>query len=195
MAKTSPAVSSHVQRALAVLLAVLAGGALYAANAQQLARDAAPMPFGWGLSVVMSGSMEPALNVGDLLIVHEQSSYNVGDVVVFQSGTMAVVHRIVDVDQAAGTVTTKGDANNAPDDPMESRELRGAVALSIPAVGNLLLAVKTPFGIVICVALALVLVEASLRRDQREDNNANQALAAQIEQLKRELEGEEDSRE
>ena len=56
-------------RMLALLiLGVFLGIRFYAWNAQHLTGNAVPMPFGVGASVVLSGSMEPALSVGDLLI-------------------------------------------------------------------------------------------------------------------------------
>ena len=54
------------------LLAVVIGLNVFSLNATRLAGDAVPMPFGFGGSVVLSGSMEPALSVGDLLIVRAQ---------------------------------------------------------------------------------------------------------------------------
>ena len=70
-----------------------------------------PMPFGIGSSIVLSGSMEPTLSTNDLVIVKRCDSYDVQDIVVFQSENSMVIHRIIEID---GTlVTTKGDANNA----------------------------------------------------------------------------------
>ena len=96
-----------------LILGVFLGIRFYAWNAQHLTGNAVPMPFGVGASVVLSGSMEPALSVGDLLIFTEEKNYEVGDVVVYQSGRTPVVHRIIALD--AETFTTQGDANNTAD--------------------------------------------------------------------------------
>ena len=53
---------------LLVTLAALVGINVYALNASRLAGNQVPMPFGVGASVVLSGSMEPELSVGDLLL-------------------------------------------------------------------------------------------------------------------------------
>lgn len=54
-----------------LILGVFLGVRFYVWNAQSLTGNAVPMPFGIGASVVLSGSMEPALSVGDLLIFTE----------------------------------------------------------------------------------------------------------------------------
>ena len=41
---------------------------VYLWNASSLAGNAMPMPFGFGMAVVLSGSMEPVLSVNDLLL-------------------------------------------------------------------------------------------------------------------------------
>ena len=109
--------SNHFTRLRFVLLAfvaVVVGVNVYLWNARSLMGNTMPMPFGYGASVVLSGSMEPALSVGDLLIVREQAHYEAGDIVVYQSGSMPVVHRIVSISEEG--VITRGDANNANDD-------------------------------------------------------------------------------
>lgn len=47
-----------------------------------LAGNQVPMPFGMGVAVVLSGSMESELITNDVIIVRETNDYAVGDVVV-----------------------------------------------------------------------------------------------------------------
>ncbi|MFA7323672.1 MAG: signal peptidase I [Candidatus Nanopelagicales bacterium] len=72
---------------------------------------------GWGSSVVVSGSMEPALREGDVIAYRPMDPRTIGmqSIIVFNDAERGswVVHRVVDVN-ASGLVT-KGDANNAPD--------------------------------------------------------------------------------
>ena len=90
---------------------------LYLLNEKTLRGNALPMPFGFGTAMVLSGSMEPAIYVDDLILVAQRETYGVGDVVVYQSGDSLVVHRIIAMED--GLVTTQGDANNTPDEPVE----------------------------------------------------------------------------
>ena len=89
---------------------------VYLANANSLVGNQLPMPFGYGAAVVLSGSMEPELSAGDLIVVKEAENYKQNDIVVFQDGNSLVVHRIIQID--GETITTKGDANKVTDEPI-----------------------------------------------------------------------------
>lgn len=173
-------------RILALLiLGVFLGIRFYAWNAQHLTGNAVPMPFGVGASVVLSGSMEPALSVGDLLIFTEEENYEVGDVVVYQSGRTSVVHRIVSLEDQ--TVTTRGDANNTADAPFDVSLLKGRVVLVLPLIGYLILALKTPVGTLLTIGAAVLLTELSYHNQRRAQDDEREKIKAEIRQLMQEL--------
>lgn len=169
------------------VLAVLIGTGVYSLNASRLIGDQMPMPFGYGASVVLSGSMEPALSVGDLLIVKQTDSYAQGDIVVYQSGRMAVVHRIVSLD--GETALTKGDANTAYDEPIMRSAIKGKVISVIPLLGYPVWALKSPLGVILTIAAAVLLVEFSYRSETKNDTE-QEKLKAEIRALMKELEQE-----
>ena len=174
-----------------LVLAVLAlsiGFGVYGVNAERLTGNKVPMPFGVGASVVLSGSMEPTLSVGDLLIVREAEGYLVGDVVVYQSGGMAIVHRILSID--GENAITQGDANNAPDEPIPVETISGRVTTAVPYVGYVVLALKTPIGLAVTIAAAVALVVISGRRDKRSMDEETEKLKEEIRQLMKELKEE-----
>ena len=168
-----------IRTVLLVFVALIVGINIYAFNASRVAGDAIPMPFGVGLTVVLSGSMEPELSVGDLLVVAEQDSYAIDEVVVFQEGRIGVVHRIIEMDGT--TVTTQGDANNAPDEPMDISRVKGKVVLAIPLIGHVVNMIKTPVATVVILAAAIFLLERSFHKEKEKD-------ADQLEEIKREIE-------
>ncbi|MFE6234929.1 signal peptidase I [Cellulosimicrobium sp. NPDC057862] len=94
---------------------------------------------------VLTGSMEPALSPGDVVVVRpvDPADVHVGDVVTFQpvsDDPSLVTHRVVGVTQGAEGVaglTTRGDANDAADDPIVPDQVQGRVAYSVPLVGHL----------------------------------------------------------
>lgn len=104
---------------------------------------------GFQPSVITSGSMMPALDVGDIVIIVQASpeKIKVGDVIQYwrQGDPAPIVHRVIQIDQAGGTIyiVTKGDANNAPDDPITVTQTIGKVALVIPKLGWISIALKT----------------------------------------------------
>lgn len=98
---------------------------------------AAPRLFGYEPFVAESQSMHPTLSAGDLEYVdRNDTDIEVGDIIAFPLGTGEIcVHRAVAVD-ASGAITTKGDANAAPDAAAVAPEdVYGTVAWSIPKAG------------------------------------------------------------
>lgn len=84
----------------------------------------APSIAGYSMFRVLTGSMEPAIPEGSLLLVKKTdlSELQVGDVISFYSKDPALngevnTHRILEIEEENGTYhfTTKGDANNAED--------------------------------------------------------------------------------
>ena len=90
---------SYLRLPLLCMIAAVLGINIYTWNATRLTGNVVPMPFGVGAAVVLSGSMEPELSVGDLLFVAERDTYEVEDVVVYQDGGMAVTHRIIAINE------------------------------------------------------------------------------------------------
>ena len=173
-----------------LILGVFLGVRFYAWNAQHLTGNAVPMPFGVGASVVLSGSMEPALSVGDLLIFTEEENYEVGDVVVYQSGRTPVVHRIIAMDEE--NVITQGDANNTADEPFGVQQIKGKVVTVVPLAGHLIWALKTPLGTASLVIAALLLMELSFRKERQEKEMEQEKIKEEIRQLMQELEQQKD---
>lgn len=179
---------------LLVLVALIVGLNVYTLNASRLTGDMVPMPLGVGATVVLSGSMEPTLSTGDLLIIAKQDSYQVDDVVVFQANRMAVVHRIVELyekpvqgedgEEIQQMAITQGDANNTPDDPIQVSQIKGTVVFRLPIVGYLINMIKTPIGTILILALAIFLLESSFHKEREKDQDKLEAIRREIEKLK-----------
>jgi len=173
---------------LIVVAALLIGVNVYLFNANTVVGNTMPMPFGYGVGVVLSGSMEPQLKIDDVIIVKETNDYTVGDVVVFQTGTMPVVHQIIEIE--GETVTTKGIANNAPDEPITMGDIKGELVATIPGAGKLINAIKTPAGAVIILILAFLLLELSYRGEKKQDDDDLERIKEEIRKLKEETDHE-----
>ena len=171
--------------ALMIFCASMIGINIYLANANGLVGNQLPMPFGFGMSVVLSGSMEPELSVGDLLIVKETSNVKKNDVIVFQDGRSLVVHRVIEID--GKELVTKGDANNTADNPIDRSVVKGKVICAIPYVGNVVDFLKTPVGTVLLLIGAVALLEIPRRDEKKKDEEEQNKLVEEIESLKKEL--------
>lgn len=167
---------------LIALTAVIIGLKIYSWNAESLVGNAMPMPFGYGFAVVLSGSMEPALSVNDLIVVRENENYNIGDIVVYQAGSELIVHRIIETGD--GTVTTMGDANPVADAPIHSKNIKGRVFLSIPMIGVIVNFLKSTPGVLILLFAAFFLTEMSFRRQKQRNEQDIDAIKAEIRRLK-----------
>ena len=176
-----------------VLSGLLTGLSLYMINASVIAGNSIPLPFGFGAGVVLSGSMEPALSVDDLILVRRADSYFVGDVVVYHGGRMPVVHRIVFADEK--TVITQGDANNAPDEPISPSDIDGRVVGSLPKAGVVVAFMRTPTGALLIAGMALLLLWLSFQREQQQSDRQIAEIKAEIERLRSSQQNREPSNE
>jgi len=116
--------------------------------------------------VVVSGSMVPTLNVGDLIIIRGVPSdeLSVGTIIVFHSPAdydTLIVHRIVekmrhDEDYA---FKTKGDFNYYEDNwIVPSKYVVGAYIGKIPYIGFLVMKLKEPAGMSVIIVIIFILI-------------------------------------
>jgi signal peptidase len=96
--------------------------------------------------IVLTGSMAPAINVGDVILTLPiaKKAPQIDDVIAYQAkrfnGENVAVfsHRIIDGDVENGFIV-KGDANKSPDPQKPTAEdILGVVFFVIPFIGNLL---------------------------------------------------------
>lgn len=118
--------------------------------------------FGYTNAVVLSGSMEPSINVGDMLFVKKQGSYQVGDIVAFipKERNIWVTHRIIAEDNEG--FQTKGDNNNSADlNKVNKDDIIGRVVFHIPKVGDIRAFFASSYGITLVIFLVggVVLLE------------------------------------
>jgi len=127
--------------------------------------------------VVDSDSMSPAIDAGDVVVVHDTAPTTIaeGDVITYRSDRPAqsayVTHRVVGVEESGQRhFRTKGDANEQPDPELVSpAAVVGEVGIVLPLVGHLVVFASTDLGMVVFIvlpAVAFVVMEArALYRD------------------------------
>ena len=116
--------------------------------------------------IVMSGSMETTINIGDLVIVKKVNSSNIhtGDIIAFKNGNIVISHRVKEVINDSGTYKfkTKGDNNNVADDfIVNSDAIEGILVNKIPGLGSILLFLGKPIGLLM-VILVIIIVSTAL---------------------------------
>lgn len=164
-------------------IGIVLGLFVYTQNAKGLLKDKIPMPFGYGMSVVLSGSMESRLSVDDLVIIKATDNYKVNDIVLFQDGNSLVIHRIIEID--GDTVTTKGDANNVADEPINKSQIKGVLVYDIAGLGAMVNILKQPVSVFIILAAAFLLTEFSYRKEKDTYTEELDEIKKMIEELKK----------
>ncbi|MGB9792263.1 MAG: signal peptidase I [Thermacetogeniaceae bacterium] len=102
-------------------------------------------------AVIYSGSMRPAFEVGDIVIVAKRNPklLRVGDVISYRSkgSPVPTVHRIVAIRNESGreVFITRGDANTRDDPPVPEENVTGKVILVVPRLGWASIAVRELF--------------------------------------------------
>lgn len=175
---------------LLVICGLLLGINIYLTNAYNLLGNKLPMPFGYGTAVVFSGSMEPTFSKDDLIIVKKKDSFDIGDIVVYQSNDSLVVHRVVSMD--GDMVVTKGDANNIEDASFDKIAIKGVVIGCIPSLGVFVNAIKTPTGTIVVLLCAFLLIELSFRKQKASDDKRIEDIKAEIRRLREEKEDDDE---
>ena len=115
--------------------------------------------------VVQSGSMEPAIKLGSIVIVKPASDYKIGDIVTFGPFSKTkppTTHRVYDIKVIGGqpVYITKGDANNAPDlREIRKSDILGKVLFSVPYLGFAVDFAQKPagFALIIIVPAAVII--------------------------------------
>lgn len=118
-----------------------------------------PTMLGFKIMTILTGSMEPVLDPGDLIVVKsvDPMKVKVNDVITYKnSQNTMITHRIVDLNLREGEVffETKGDANNVRDEGnVQSDQLVGSLLFSIPKAGYLVIFLKSPTGLAMLLAI------------------------------------------
>lgn len=128
-----------------------------------------PIPGNVEVKIVKSGSMEPAIPTGSIVVVKPVTTYVVGDVVTFGRDTkneIPTTHRIVAVQDGGASFLTKGDANEEADPRTIFRsEVFGRVWVHVPYVGYILDFARKPWGFTLMIGIpaTLIIVDELIR--------------------------------
>lgn len=130
---------------------------------------------------ITTNSMEPTINMGDIIIVKkvkDEENLKNGDIISFNKNGEIITHRIIDIVEANGEkrYITKGDNNNIPDlEKLSFSQIEGVKVISIPYLGKIIefLENQIIFLIIILTILIIYLYKlnktekSEIRRDKR----------------------------
>ena len=156
----APRLLDHVWSALSSF-------ALVALVLVALAMIVVPLAIGATPFTVLTGSMEPSMPPGSLVVTRpvDPAAIDIGDVVTYQlrsNEPEVVTHRVVGAgfgSEGERLFVTRGDANDVNDEPVRAVQVRGVVAYSLPYLGyvNTWVGMNRPGWLLKAVAGALIL--------------------------------------
>jgi signal peptidase len=127
-------------------------------------KDGVPSILGYKPMTVLTGSMAPKINPGDIIIDKSVKPENikVGDVITYRvSDEMLITHRVIEVANKEGRLAfkTKGDANNIDDHNLVTEgQLVGRYAFRIPYAGYVSNFARSIYGFVLLIVVPAVLL-------------------------------------
>lgn len=149
-----------------LILVLIIGTSLFLTLSARRSPDRIPTMAGRKILNVLSGSMEPGISPGDVIIVRPPGpaeELKEGDVVTFKaqekgaSRQVLITHRIVGivyVNEKPTAYVTKGDANDSKDlHPIGRDQVVGVYAGRIPYFGYVANFIKTPLGIILLLVI------------------------------------------
>ena len=104
--------------------------------------------FGAKPTIISSGSMHPAIEKGDMVLIEHVKLEDIkeGDIIQYETGRIPTVHRVHEIQtKENGEILfiTQGDANNEPDfEPVKPEQIQGKVVFNIPKIGWIPLSLK-----------------------------------------------------
>jgi signal peptidase len=122
--------------------------------------------FGWQYNMVMSGSMEPTINTGGLVVSSQVSAGSIreGDIITFILEGEKITHRVIGIytgEDGNAYFETKGDANNTPDlAPIPSVGKMNKVIFHMPYLGYVSNFFQGLRGLIVLYVLSAILIVA-----------------------------------
>lgn len=125
-----------------------------------------PSVFGYSIFRVSSGSMEPELMVGDIILdktVDNPKDLKVGDVITFKSsdyGDMLVTHKVIKApyeENGKLMLQTKGIANEVEDKPICVDNVKGIMICKVDYLDTVYNVFLSPWGLLILIALIVII--------------------------------------
>lgn len=136
-----------------------------------------PSIFGYKNFIVLTNSMVPTLNAGDIVFTKETDNIKENDIIAYQVDGVVVTHRVNHIVEENGKnyYITKGDANSSEDIELISiQDIEGKYIFKIPYLGKVILFLQKPQGIMIFVLIIGTLLLISNKKDEKKEESTNE---------------------
>lgn len=131
-----------------------------------------PSVIGIKTFVIISGSMEPELQIGDIVLIKkcEETELQIGDIISFRSGESVITHRINNIIDNNGKIQyeTKGDNNNISDrNYIKYEDIEGKLISKIPLLGKITLLLKNKMIIILTLLFFYIIYIHNIKVEEK----------------------------
>ena len=162
-------ITKNIINILCVILFIILALVIYAKLRVSFSNDVHANYFGVRIFEVASGSMEPTLNINDVLLVKVNvDDLQKDDIIAYKSENSIITHRIVMIND--NDLIVKGDANNTVDSPIKKDQVIGKVIKVFPHLG-IWKKILTEPKILILIFITLLLFDGALSYNNKDKKN------------------------
>ena len=129
----------------------------------------------YDLYIVRSGSMEPAIAVGDMVLAGPVGTGGIkpGVIISYELGKNLITHRVLSID--GNTLITKGDANKEPDStPVRLSQVQSRYIFRIPFAGYVAGFLRTRPGWLLSIVLPSIVLVGFIVKDIIKEASRNE---------------------
>lgn len=129
--------------------------------------------FGFSFLCVTTGSMEPTIDSGELIVIREKNKYIKNDIVTYlDKDGFLITHRIVNISK--DKVNTKGDNNNLIDPEIQIKDIQGKVILHSKLLGFFVIYILKPLVLIYSIVLMVICLKTKERKNYDKEKNSEE---------------------
>ncbi len=121
--------------------------------------------------VIISGSMEPNIEIGDIVVVKAEENLDIGDVISYRKGQSVITHRITQINKNENgeiEYKTQGDNNNVEDEEsIKPSNIEGKVIKIVPKLGNVTLILQNKVIIIFIFIIFYIYVSRNYKKNKK----------------------------
>ena len=121
--------------------------------------------------VIISGSMEPNIEIGDIVVVKAEENLDIGDVISYRKGQSVITHRITQINKNENgeiEYKTRGDNNNVEDEEsIKPSNIEGKVIKIVPKLGNVTLILQNKVIIIFIFIIFYIYVSRNYKKNKK----------------------------
>lgn len=138
---------------------------------------------------IVSGSMEPTLEINDVVIVKKcpANELKEGDIITFLQEDRTISHRILKITNDEGELKfiTKGDNNEIADkDEVDSDKIYGKVLFSVKRIGKIIQYIQNVRGFINIIIFAIIIFVLVSLNDNHKNNRKMKRRKYEIKKMR-----------